>query len=220
MYHNRLYQEWDPNTESYIDHLSLSFFVTRRIADTFEGVILSFCDSVILPAFTLFQNDDADKRADSAYKEVMKQFNFDTEIFGVDMRLVLKSGKLPSFLWHYTPWNLHVGSKISVCVDVERQVGRSLSSYTSISGSAWAHCWQLWSWALSWLAITSFPLQANRFIFHRIEWRFQPQPDPDSSMNLNYLFGQYEKDYDSISRYLGGKTKVLILLQLWPFLLF
>jgi hypothetical protein len=76
-----------PLLNKYIDHMSLSgchFFVTRRIASEFDGVIPS--------EFTIFQNDDADTRADSAYKEVMKQFDVHTDKFGVDMRWVLECG--------------------------------------------------------------------------------------------------------------------------------
>lgn len=40
----------------------------------------------------MFHNDDADKRAESAHKEVMKQFKVHTEEFGVDMRWVLECG--------------------------------------------------------------------------------------------------------------------------------
>ena len=76
-----------PILNRYIDVMSLSgchFFVTRRIAEQFKAALPS--------NFTLFQDSDADTKAEAAYTEAVKLCNVSTSKYEVDLRWTLESG--------------------------------------------------------------------------------------------------------------------------------
>ena len=79
-----------PSLNRYVDKLALlgkHFFVTERIANEY-----TVHGRTVPPPFTIFHDDDADKRADSSYQEVMEKFDVTSNKFGVDMRWVLECG--------------------------------------------------------------------------------------------------------------------------------
>ena len=79
-----------PGLKQYIDNLSATgkhFFVTKRIADEFRKT-----DCNIPPQLTIFENPDAEQRAESAYNEVIKVFNVTTPKFITDVHWLLECG--------------------------------------------------------------------------------------------------------------------------------
>ena len=82
-----------PSLTCYINRLCSDgrphFFVTSRIATEFK---IDGVRGEIPRQFFVFSDNDADQKAEWAYKAVMKRFNVKTDKFGVDMRWLLECG--------------------------------------------------------------------------------------------------------------------------------
>ena len=76
-----------PTLNRYVDHMSsygCHFFVTRRVAEQYK---------LPLPSnFSVFQNSDADTKAETAYASAVKLCNVNTSKYEVDLRWTLESG--------------------------------------------------------------------------------------------------------------------------------
>ena len=79
-----------PTLNQYVNEMSSRgshFFVTERIAGEFART-----GCALPPQFIVYENNDADIRAEFAYKDVMTKFDVRTPEFDVDVRWLLECG--------------------------------------------------------------------------------------------------------------------------------